>query len=68
MSRNIRSAMALNDLTQAKLAKILDIAPSSLSNKLSGSIRFNAEEIVVMADALHISADQLLGREPMEVK
>lgn len=59
--------MALNDLTQAKLAKILDIAPSSLSNKLSGAIRFNAEEIVVMADALHISADQLLGREPMEV-
>jgi transcriptional regulator with XRE-family HTH domain len=61
----MRSALALNDLTQAKLAKILDIAPSSLSYKLSGSIRFSAEEIVVMADALHISADQLLGRESM---
>ena len=67
MSRNIRSAMALNGLTQAKLAKRLGIAPSSLSNKLSGSIRFSAEEIAVMADVLHTSTDQLLGRGPMEV-
>lgn len=54
-------------ISQYKLAEAMGISSSTLSQKLAGKIRFNAEDICVIADLFDVSADVLLGRAPLVV-
>lgn len=65
--RKVRAQLAVHGLRQQDLAKALNVAPATLSNKLTGKIRFSADELSTMADLFGVSTDYLLGREPMEV-
>jgi len=40
----------------------------TVSQKCTGRIAFSANEINELAELLHVSADVLLGRAPLEVK
>lgn len=68
MSLRIKSQMALADLRQKDVAKKLGISEAAFSQKLSGSIRFSAQEISLLAVILSSSSDYLLGLKPLEVK
>lgn len=67
MSVRIKTALVATGHTQRDAARLLGIAESSFSNKLSGKARFSAEEIVSLAYWLNVSSDSLLGRTPLEV-
>ena len=46
---------------------MLGISESTLSNKLTGKIRFNDAEIFSLSHWLGVPSDALLGLEPLEV-
>ncbi|MBF1677249.1 MAG: helix-turn-helix transcriptional regulator [Scardovia wiggsiae] len=54
--------MAMNDINQAHVAEILHISQPTLSQKISGRIRFSAQEIAILSDLFDVSADFLLGK------
>ena len=60
--------MGLNRLTQQNIAETLGCSRSLVSQKCAGKVAFSADEINELADVLHVSADVLLGREPLEVR
>lgn len=64
----IRVLLMIHGLTQKDAAKQLGISASALTRKIKGDIRFSADEIAALADMLDVSADVLLGREPLEVR
>lgn len=67
-TRLIKGLLALNGLSQRDVAALLGISGPSLSAKVAGRVAFSDDEISFMADLLHVSADVLLGRKPLEVK
>ncbi|MDF7663312.1 XRE family transcriptional regulator [Bifidobacterium sp. ESL0763] len=67
IKRIVKSQLAFHGLRQQDLAAALKIALATLSNKLTGKIRFSADELSTMTDLFNVSTDALLGREPMEV-
>ena len=62
VSSNIKIGMVLNDVHQKDLANALCIAQPTLSQKISGRIRFSAQEIAILSDLFDVSADFLLGK------
>ena len=46
---------------------MLGISESTLSNKLTGKIRFNDAEIFSLSHWLRVPSDALLGLKPLEV-
>ena len=46
---------------------MLGISESTLSNKLTGKIRFNVAEIFSLSHWLGVPSDALLGLKPLEV-
>ena len=52
----------MNDINQAHVAEILHISHPTLSQKISGRIRFSAQEIAILSDLFDVSADFLLGK------
>ena len=59
--------LTIRGKTQREAAMVLGISTASFSDKLRGNIRFSADEISTLSDFLDVSADVLLGREPLEV-
>lgn len=51
-----------------RVAGIIGISPSALSQKCAGRISFKSEEIANLAEHFGVSSDVLLGRAPLEVK
>lgn len=62
IGRRIAGEMAMNDINQAHVAEILHISQPKLSQKISGRIRFSAQEIAILSDLFDVSADFLLGK------
>ena len=67
VGEQVKRLMGLNGLTQAEVAETLCCSRSTVSQKCTGRITFSANEINKLAELLHVSADVLLGREPLEV-
>ena len=63
----IKVILTIRGKTQREAAMLLGISTASFSDKLRGNIRFSADEIRTLSDFLDVSADVLLGREPLEV-
>ena len=63
VGEKVKRLMGLNGLTQAEVC-----SRSTVSQKCTGRIAFSANEINELAELLHVSADVLLGRAPLEVK
>lgn len=68
VGEKVKRLMGLNGLTQAKVAETLCCSRSAVSQKCTGRIAFSADEINALAELLHVSADVLLGRAPLEVE
>ena len=63
----IKVILTIRGKSQREAAMVLGISTASFSAKLRGNIRFSADEISTLSDFLDVSADVLLGREPLEV-
>lgn len=57
-----------NGMSRAALARHFGLSRSSITQKLNGDITFTLRDLTALADLFHVSVDELLGREPMEVK
>ena len=53
-------------MSQRSLALRLGTPPASLSNKITGRTAWNLDELFSLCDIFAVSADYLLGREPIE--
>ena len=64
------TAKAKSSISQTpnKRTETLHCSRSTVSQKCTGRITFSANEINELAELLHVSADVLLGRAPLEVK
>lgn len=68
LASRVKVLLTLRGIWQKDAAKSLGITGASFSSKLKGDIRFSADEIGRLADLFGVSTDELLGREPLEVK
>lgn len=66
--RRIRVLLTVKNKTQRDTARLLGISSATFSDKINGKIQFKAAEIAKLSDLLGVSADVLLGREPLEVR
>jgi transcriptional regulator with XRE-family HTH domain len=64
---SIKTLLTWRGILQKDAAKALGITPPSLSNKLTGKIRFNDAEIFSLSHWLGVPSDALLGLKPLEV-
>jgi transcriptional regulator with XRE-family HTH domain len=55
-------------LTQAELAKKLDVHRSLIAQYEGGYLRLHADLIMRIAEILHISPNELLGSEPLKAE
>ena len=67
VGERVKRLMGLNCLTQKNVADMLGCSRSLVSQKCAGKITFSVDEIGKLSNALGVSADVLLGREPLEV-
>lgn len=67
LARRVRATLAAQGHTQKDAADMLGISESTLSNKLTGKIRFNDAEIFSLSHWLGVPSDALLGLKPLEV-
>lgn len=61
VAREVKSAIGHADLRQKDLAQILGITTASISDKLKGKNAFSLEDLLVVAGALGLTLDELLG-------
>lgn len=61
--QRMRSAMFLKGIRQADLAKATGFSDGQVSSWFNGKYRPNAEKISLIAKALGVSVDYLLGKE-----
>lgn len=66
LGRRIKHLLDANHMTQRDLAKITGITEVSLSRYINGDRTPRAVAISNIANALHVSADELLGTESEE--
>lgn len=64
----VNTLLLKHGVSRAALARHLGLSRSSITQKLNGDIAFTLRDLTALADQFHISVDELLGREPMEVK
>lgn len=65
MGRRIRAQRGLLGMTQITLAQTVDMPQEHISRYERGLfIAMNPSRLAALADALHCSADYLLGRSP----
>ncbi len=57
--KNLRLRMFEEDITQRELADATGICPSKLSSRLTGKYFWQADEIVSVCRALHISIEDI---------
>lgn len=63
MKFKLKEELTKQKLTQTELAKILGVAPSLINRYSLGKLEPSMQMLCEMADVLHVSADELLGRE-----
>lgn len=61
VTREIRSAMSREGVTQKELAKAMQLSPGSVSLKLRGEVSFSLTELLSIAGILNLSLEELLG-------
>lgn len=60
IGKRIRIARVRAELTQEKLAELVDISPTHLSNIETGTTRVSITALVAIANALSVTLDDLL--------
>jgi len=60
IGKRIKIARIKADLTQEKLSEMAEISPTHMSNIETGTTRVSLTTIVCLANALNVSADDLL--------
>lgn len=60
-SGRMRKAMHNKNMTQTDLCRITGVPKSAVSQYLSGNFKPKLERIILIADALEVSASWLLG-------
>ena len=60
IGKRIKIARIQADLKQERLAEMVDLSPTHLSNIENGTTRVSLQTIVALANALGVSADDLL--------
>ncbi len=60
--------MALRNINQETIAKIIGKAPCTVSQKMADISTFTVNDLVRIADFFDVSVDALIGRAPLEVK
>jgi len=63
MKNSLNSILKKKELTQTDLANYLKIAPSLVSRYCSGKIQMTSSMLCEIADYLHVSVDEILGRK-----
>ena len=63
----LRMCRAKADLSQNDLAKLIGVHQQSVANWETGDYMPSLKATVKLADALGVSIDQLVGREPIAV-
>ncbi|MEW6582756.1 MAG: helix-turn-helix transcriptional regulator [Actinomycetota bacterium] len=66
--RNLVAAMDLRGLTNAALARKMEIGERQITRWRSSTTAPRLENIVAIADALDVSVDALLGRAPLPTR
>ncbi len=64
LAARVKEAAAHAGMTQAQLAQLVDIDPSALSRALTGQRNFKSLELGLIAEALHVSVQDLLAEHP----
>ncbi|URZ87566.1 helix-turn-helix domain-containing protein [Floricoccus penangensis] len=60
--KNIRSIREDNDVTQQKIAKLLNVSQNTYSQYETGKIEWTASSLIKIADYFDVSVDYLLDR------
>jgi transcriptional regulator with XRE-family HTH domain len=60
--KNIKAIREDNDLTQAHMAKLLNVSQNTYSQYETGKIEWTASSLVKIADYFEVSIDFLLDR------
>lgn len=68
IGKRIKIARIKADLTQEKLSEMIGVSPTHLSNIETGSTRVSLKTIVSIANALHITSDDLLCDNVIKAK
>lgn len=63
MGQRIKEARLKADLTQTKLAEMIQVAPAEISQYESGKRKPRWDKFPKMLDILNVTADEILGRE-----
>ena len=68
----LKAAIARAGLTQGELARAIDIAPCTLSSKMSGAYCFDTDEIDAICDVLDITDNaekaSILLAQPSQIR
>lgn len=62
ISDNLQRALKERNMTQAELARQTGIDPANISMYCTGAHTPGIDKLVRIADALHVSLDELVGR------
>lgn len=62
ISDNLRRALKARNMTQAELARQIGIDQANVSTYCTGAHTPGIDMLVRIADALHVSLDELVGR------
>lgn len=63
MANNIKTIRESKNISQDKLAKILGISASALSNKEAGRRPFSVEEVLILEEVLNVTVRQMFKIE-----
>ena len=66
LGKRIKKYRRRQGLTQAELAEIIGVSPNHISKIETASTKLSLEVFVGIADALKVSTDQLMLRDPAE--
>ena len=63
LSKNIKIYMTMRDVTQRDLAANIGMSPASLSQKMSGVVRWNVDDIANASSFLQVKPEALLSSQ-----
>ena len=68
IGKRIKTARVQMDITQEKLAEMVNLSTSHLSNIETGTTRVSLPTIVNLANSLHVSVDYILADNVVQSK
>ena len=68
IGKRIKIARIKSDLTQERLAEMVEISPTHMSNIETGTTRVSLSAIVSLANALSVTVDDLLCDNVVKAK